>query len=156
MVFNGVFERFPNARFGFLEGGIGWFVMCLERFDRSHSTHMEYQLRDDDMLGPKIGDSVHEYIRRQIDNDRLFIGCEGEEPAIAFAVSQVGNKPFFFSTDFPHEVTTETCRHELQSSWTTRSSRTRTRRPSSTRTPAASTAWVTRRAAAGRRTTYEV
>ena len=88
MVFNGVFERFPNARFGFLEGGIGWFVMCLERFDRSHSTHMEYQLRDDDMLGPKIGDSVHEYIQRQIDNDRLFIGCEGEEPAIAFAVSQ--------------------------------------------------------------------
>ena len=113
MVFNGVFERFPNARFGFLEGGIGWFIMCLERFDRSHATHMEYQLRDDDMLGPKIGDSVTEYIQKQIDLGRLFIGCEGEEPAIAFAVSQVGNKPFFFSTDFPHEVTTETCKHEL-------------------------------------------
>ena len=114
MVFNGVFELFPNARFGFLEGGVGWFVMCLERFDRSHSTHMEYQLRDDDMLGPKIGDSVAEYIQRQIDNDRLFIGCEGEEPALAFAVSQVGAKPFFFSTDFPHEVTTDSCREELQ------------------------------------------
>ena len=80
MVFNGVFERFLTPASASWRAASGWFVMCLERFDRSHSTHMEYQLRDDDMMGPGIGDSVQEYIQRQIDNDRLFIGCEGEEP----------------------------------------------------------------------------
>lgn len=114
MLFNGVFEKFPNMRVAFLEGGIGWFIMCWERFDRSHATHMEYQLREDDMLGPKIGELPSAYMQRQIDAGRLFVGCEGEEPSLAYAVSVVGNKPFFFSTDFPHEVTTESCREELQ------------------------------------------
>ena len=114
MLFNGVFDRFPNAKYGFLEGGIGWFITCLERFDRSHVTHMEYQLRDDDMPGPKVGELPSAYIQRHIDEDRLFIGCEGEELPLAYAVSVVGNKPFFFSSDFPHEVTAASCKHEVE------------------------------------------
>jgi predicted TIM-barrel fold metal-dependent hydrolase len=114
MVFNGLFERYPNMKVAFLEGGIGWLLMCLERFDRSHATHMEYHLRDEDMPGPQIGEAPSDYIQRQINADRLFIGCEGEEPALAYAVSLVGPKPFVFSTDFPHEVTAESCREEIQ------------------------------------------
>jgi len=38
LVFNGVFEKFPKIRFGFLEGGVAWFLFCLERFDRSYDT----------------------------------------------------------------------------------------------------------------------
>jgi len=113
MTFNGVFERFPNMRVGFMEGGIAWFLMCWERFTASHATHMEYQLRDDDMLGPKIGERVSDYLQRQIDADRIFIGCEGDEPALAYAVKQLGNKPFLYSSDFPHEVTRDSCIEEL-------------------------------------------
>ncbi len=50
---------------------------------------------------------------RQMKERRMFIGCEGEEPAIAYAVKTVGNEPFFFSSDFPHEVNIEMCQHEL-------------------------------------------
>ena len=113
MTFNGIFDRYPRMRVGFMEGGIGWFLMCWERFDRSHATHMEYPLRDDDLLGPGIGDVVSEYMQRHIDEGRIFIGCEGEEPALAYAVSVVGNKPFLFSTDFPHEVTKDSCLEEI-------------------------------------------
>jgi hypothetical protein len=30
IVFNGVLERFPKIKFGFLEGGVAWLLFCLE------------------------------------------------------------------------------------------------------------------------------
>ncbi len=113
ILFNGVFERFPGSRIAFLEGGIAWFLLCLERFDRSHSTHTEYKLREDELLGPKADERVTDYIQRQIDAGRLFIGCEGSEPAIGYAVKCVGSDPFFFSSDYPHEVTNDLCKAEI-------------------------------------------
>jgi len=32
---------------------------------------------------------------------------------LPFAVSVVGNRPFIFSSDFPHEVNNDTCKAEL-------------------------------------------
>ena len=51
IVFNGIFDRFPGIRIAFLEGGVAWFLMAMERFDGSHASHSEYQIRDD-LLGP--------------------------------------------------------------------------------------------------------
>jgi predicted TIM-barrel fold metal-dependent hydrolase len=65
------------------------------------------------MLGPKIGERVTDYLQRQIDADRIFIGCEGDEPSLAYAVGVLGNKPFLYSSDFPHEVTRDSCIEEL-------------------------------------------
>jgi predicted TIM-barrel fold metal-dependent hydrolase len=64
----------------------------------------------------KLGknDKIIDYILRHIDEGRIFVGCEGEELTIAEAVRIAGNKPFVFSTDYPHEVDAETCKHELQ------------------------------------------
>jgi len=45
---------------------------------------------------------------------RIFIGCEGDEPALAYAVKEVGSEPFLYSSDFPHEVNTDTCKEEIQ------------------------------------------
>jgi predicted TIM-barrel fold metal-dependent hydrolase len=42
------------------------------------------------------------------------LGVEGEELTIAEAVRSVGNKPFVYSSDYPHEVDAETCKHELE------------------------------------------
>ena len=30
-----------------------------------------------------------------------------------FAIKVVGNEPFLYSSDFPHEVTNESCKHDI-------------------------------------------
>jgi len=113
IIFNGIFDRFPGCRIAFLEGGIAWLLLLLERFDRSYWTHLPFNPRGD-IITPRDGEKIAEYMIRQMRERRLFIGCEGDEPAIAYAVKTVGNEPFFFSTDFPHEVNIEMCQHEVE------------------------------------------
>ena len=65
-------------------------------------------------MGPGDNDKASEYILNHINAGRIFIGCEGNEPGIAHAVKTVGNAPFMYSSDFPHEVNLEMCRQELK------------------------------------------
>jgi predicted TIM-barrel fold metal-dependent hydrolase len=113
MIFNGVCDNFPNVKFGFLEAGVAWLLMCLERFDRSYETHKHYDLSGQ-LIRLRDGESVSKYVKRNIREGRIFVGCEGEEPELAYAISEVGAEPFVFSTDYPHEVTIEMCRHEIE------------------------------------------
>ncbi len=113
IVFNGIFDKFPNVRIGFMEGGVAWLLMCLERFDRSFETHIQYDPRGE-FLQLRRGEKVSDYIIRHINEDRIFVGCEGSEPDLAHAVKRVGNKPFVYSSDFPHEVNNEFCKGELR------------------------------------------
>ena len=55
-----------------------------------------------------------DYINRHIDEDRIFVGVEGDELTLPFAVQTTGNKPYIFSSDFPHEVNNETCKVEIE------------------------------------------
>ena len=112
LLFNGVFDRFPNVKFGFLEGGVGWLLMARERCGSSYRafTAMDPMKRYFDL---KENEQVEDYIMRQIDEDRIFVGVEGDEPDLPYAVKVFGNKPFMFSTDFPHEVNAELCKHEI-------------------------------------------
>jgi predicted TIM-barrel fold metal-dependent hydrolase len=112
IVFNGVLERFPKVRFGFLEAGVAWFLFCLERFDRSYDTHVMRDLHGR-YLKLEPGEKISDYMIRQVKARRIFVGCEGGEPLIAQAVKMVGNDPFMYSTDFPHEVNSDTCKKEL-------------------------------------------
>jgi len=112
IVFNGVLEKYPNVRFGFLEGGVAWFLFCLERFDGSHESHVMRDLRGN-YLKLEDRERVSDYITRYAKARRIFVGCEGGEPLLATAVKMVGAEPFMYSSDFPHEVNSETCRHEL-------------------------------------------
>ena len=59
-------------------------------------------------------ESITDYIKRHVDEDRIYVGVEGDELTLPFAVSVVGNKPFIFSSDFPHEVNNDTCKAELE------------------------------------------
>jgi len=43
----------------------------------------------------------------------LYLGVETEELTMPFAIKTVGNSPFLYSSDFPHEVTNESCKHDL-------------------------------------------
>lgn len=112
IVFNGVLENFPNIRFGFLEGGVAWFLFCFERFDRSYETHVMRDLRGR-YLRLNRGEKVSDYVIRHAKAGRIFVGCEGGEPLLATAVRMIGNRPFMYSTDFPHEVNSKTCKQEL-------------------------------------------
>lgn len=113
IVFNGVLERFPKVKFGFLEGGVAWFLFCLERFDRSYETHVMRDLRGA-YFKLQNGEHVSEYIIRHVKARRIFVGCEGGERLLGKAVQMIGNEPFMYSSDFPHEVNAATCKHELE------------------------------------------
>jgi predicted TIM-barrel fold metal-dependent hydrolase len=86
--------------------------MCLERFDRSWETHIQRDPRKR-FLALKPKQKVSDYIQGHIDAGRIFVGCEGEEPDIAHAIRRVGSKPFVFSSDYPHEVNNDFCKHEI-------------------------------------------
>jgi predicted TIM-barrel fold metal-dependent hydrolase len=111
IIFNGVMDHYPNAKYAFLEGGVAWVLMALERFDRSHETHMEFDPLK--RWGPQIGEKVSDYIIRHAQEDRLFIGIEGDEPLLPTAIEVLGAQSFVFSSDFPHEVSNEMIKEEL-------------------------------------------
>ncbi|HEY3117031.1 MAG TPA: amidohydrolase family protein [Chloroflexota bacterium] len=112
IVYNGIFERFPGSRIAFLEGGIAWLLMALERFHSSHETHFQYMT--DAQLGPREGVRPDRYIIEQIQAGRFYIGCETEELTMPFALKVMGNQPFLYSSDFPHEVTNQSCKHDIE------------------------------------------
>jgi len=112
LLFQGTFERFPNVRWGFLEGGVAWFLMMMERCPGSHSGFLPVDLGKRYLqLG---SEPMENYLRRLLKEGRVFVGIEGDEPALSFAVKKYGNEPFIFSSDFPHEVNQETIRHEIE------------------------------------------
>ena len=111
IVYNGIFERFPRVRIAFLEGGVAWLLLCLERLHASHETHFQYIPPDE--FGVREGENPSQYIIKQIKTGRLFIGCETEELTMPFAIKVVGNGPFIYSSDFPHEVTHESCQRDI-------------------------------------------
>ena len=113
ILFNGIFDKYPDVRFGFMEAGSGWFVGCIERFERSWNSHVQFDPRGR-FLKLREKESVTGYIKRHVDEGRIYVGVEGDELTLPFAVSVVGNKPFIFSSDFPHEVNNETCKAELE------------------------------------------
>jgi predicted TIM-barrel fold metal-dependent hydrolase len=113
ILFNGVFDKYPDVRFGFMEAGCGWFMGCIERFERAWNSHVQYDPRGR-FLKLREKESITGYVKRQIEEDRIFVGVEGDELTLPFAVSVVGNKPFIFSSDFPHEVNNDTCKAELE------------------------------------------
>src|SRR5581483_1513880 len=112
MVFNGVFDRFPNVNFGFLEAGVSWLLLCLERFGgsseafKNHDPNAEHQ--------QLTGHELTEALLAQLRGGRIFVGVEGDELALAAAVKLVGAQPFVFSSDYPHEVNADICRHEIE------------------------------------------
>lgn len=113
IIFNGVFDKYPGVKIGFMEAGCGWLLTCMERFTSAWASHVQYDPRGR-FLDIKKGETVADYINRHIDEDRIFIGVEGDELTLPYAVKLTGNKPYIFSSDFPHEVNNETCKEEIE------------------------------------------
>ncbi len=97
-IVDGVFDAFPNLRLGFLEGGTAWIPLVIDRLERERM-----------YSGLAIDKPVVEYFR----SPRVFIGCEGNEEALAYAVQRVGPQAFMFASDFPHEISMDNCMEEI-------------------------------------------
>ena len=98
MIVDGVFDTFPGLRVGFLEGGTSWIPMVLDRLERE----LEYG-------GLRIKRNPVDYFT----GNKLFVGCEGNEKALAYAIERVGPGPFMFASDFPHEISLDNCMEEI-------------------------------------------
>lgn len=112
MLFNGVFDRFPDLRVAYLEGGVAWILLAAERFTESFSVLRPVESKR--TLHLSGNSNVFDYIIDLVENDRVVLGCEGGEDHLAAAIEYLGCTPFMFSSDFPHEVSAESCRHELE------------------------------------------
>lgn len=109
MLFNGVFDRYPNMRTGFMEAGVAWILTMLERCDGSYKS----QPSADALIQLEKGETVRQHILKLIKDGRMFIGCEGDEPELAATIRVIGSQAFIFSSDFPHEVSAESCKEEI-------------------------------------------
>src|SRR3954469_5620673 len=98
MIVDGVLDRFPTLRVGFMEGGTAWIPLVLDRLERE----LEYG-------GLSLPRRPVDYFQ----DDRIFVGCEGNEKALAYAIERVGPRPFMFASDFPHEIAMDNCMEEI-------------------------------------------
>lgn len=113
MIFNNLFERFPRLRVAYLEGGPLWLLMAFERLSRSYEAGTPVNPRGELLQLPE-GQTVADYIRMLIEAGRLAVGIEGGETDLAYAIKVAGERAFMFSSDFPHEVNTQTVQKEIR------------------------------------------
>ena len=113
LVANAVFDRYPGLRMAFLEGGVE-LVPHVPRAVRLVVGQLPPARPRRPLPRVPTGKKVSEYLMAHIDAGRIFVGCEGDELGLGPAVRLLGSTPFLFSSDFPHEVTEETCREEIE------------------------------------------
>ncbi|MGZ9188417.1 MAG: amidohydrolase family protein, partial [Candidatus Binatia bacterium] len=90
MIGEGVFDRFPNLRVGFMEGGAGWLPFWMERFDE----HLE-------KLAPQMPD-----LKRRpseiIKSEQLIVTCESEESGLDSVLQASGAGTVCYASDYCH------------------------------------------------------
>jgi predicted TIM-barrel fold metal-dependent hydrolase len=102
MVSHGVFDRYPGLKIAFLEGGSCWLPFLMERLDRAFETHADQSYRDLPM-GPSAEERPSEYIKRLVQEGRLYVGFDLGEEMLGYAVQRAGRGGFVYASDFPHE-----------------------------------------------------
>jgi predicted TIM-barrel fold metal-dependent hydrolase len=113
MVLNNLFDRFAGLRVAYLEGGPLWFLMALERLSRSYEAGTPINPRGELLRLPE-GTTVADYLRDLVQQGRLVVGIEGGESDLPYAIRVAGPQAFMFSSDFPHEVNTQTVKKEIR------------------------------------------
>lgn len=96
LVFDGVFERFPDLRGGVIELGAGWVPEFLRTLDMSQKI---FKRSDPGVAALPI--KASEYIRRQV----RFTPFPGED--VGRMIRDAGPELFLFSSDYPHPEGTD-------------------------------------------------
>jgi predicted TIM-barrel fold metal-dependent hydrolase len=113
LIFNGLFDRYPDLRVCFLEGGVSWLLTALERFDRAASGVVPFNPRGEVLELPE-GQTMRDYVIRLLRDQRISVGMEGDEHDLPYALESIGHQPFMFSSDFPHEVNADLVSQQIQ------------------------------------------
>ena len=92
MIFDGVFERFPDLRVAFLECGAGWVPYMMDRMDE------EFEKRGERWC-PFLKRTPSEYIR----GGNIYFSCEVDERTLPYVIELLGEDNVFFASDYPHE-----------------------------------------------------
>jgi uncharacterized protein len=96
LVFDGVFERFPELRGGVIELGAGWVPQFLRTLDLSQRI---FKRSDPEVAGLSLRAS--DYIRRHV----RFTPFPGED--VGRMIRDAGAELFLFSSDYPHPEGTD-------------------------------------------------
>jgi predicted TIM-barrel fold metal-dependent hydrolase len=88
LIYSGVPDRHPNARFVFEESGIGWVAYLMYRLDREY----EGPFPTDTKLSLKPS----EFLRRQ-----FYFTFEDEDPVGLKRIPEVGSDRFMWASDYP-------------------------------------------------------
>ncbi len=91
MIYDGVFDRFPNLRGGVIESGAGWVPDFLRQLDLAYKSFS----RTDPYL-KQLSMQPSEYLRRAV----RFTPFPGED--VGRMIKDAGPELFMFSTDYPH------------------------------------------------------
>ena len=89
-VCGGVLERFPTLKVGLIEGYLGHYPLFLDRADH---------WREMDTVKPLQTKTPP---RKFIEEGRLFVTCDGDEPGLPGFVKAMGEDQVMLMADFPH------------------------------------------------------
>ena len=91
LVFQGVFERFPDLTFVSLEARASWVPFFMERLDE------EYHWRGAEEA-PGVSVPPSHYFR----SGRIYVSCEPDEALLPQVLEFVGEDYFVYASDYPH------------------------------------------------------
>lgn len=94
MICEGVFERFPQLRFTFVEGGFAWALPYIWRMDRQWK-----ELRREN---PALKRLPSEYLRQSVSFTRQPVEEPRDPSHLARVIEMLGPHSLEFATDYPH------------------------------------------------------
>jgi predicted TIM-barrel fold metal-dependent hydrolase len=92
MIFQGVFELFPQLRVGYLEAGAGWVPFMMDRLDEDFE-------RRGKKWAPRLTKRPSDYIT----GGQIYVSLESEERTLPYVLKLFGEDHIFFASDYPHE-----------------------------------------------------
>jgi len=91
MIFEGVPEKYPRLRIGFMEAGCSWLPFWMDRMDEEWAKRGEVE-------APLCRKKPSDYLR----SGQLFFAAEGDEKSLPEVVRRLGDDLIFYASDVPH------------------------------------------------------
>jgi uncharacterized protein len=96
MIWEGVFDAFPDLRVGFYEAGCTWVPFMMDRLDSEYDSIFGSEAR------ARLKRRPSEYIS---ETDNFWVTAELGEKGLKYAIDAMGSDRIMYASDFPHEPT---------------------------------------------------
>lgn len=104
IIFSGLWDRHPNLKIAFLEGGATWVPFMMDRLD------YEYESVFGTASRKKLKKRPSDYLR---EGDNFWVAMELGEANLKYTVDAIGPDRILYASDYPHEPTEEDLTTEL-------------------------------------------